>query len=198
MKGKNKTFELTLYEFLGVTYFKKKLLEFIELFFKLFSRLSHIPFNKSMLSGSNYYLNKDKGKNAPKEFKKMIWFNACIHIISFTAYVGKIISSASIQGIIMGTIWLVLNVYCLMLQRYNYIRINQLIKKQKLLEQKREERRHLENENTITLTPLSPIEQKRVFLDEMKNNLITCFDNGFAPEELVENKNDSNYLVLKL
>ena len=122
--------ELKFYEKIGVKHWKRFLMW-------LMAKLT--PDTKHR-KGSNYYL-KYQRISAVKQFKKMLILNGTIH------FVGSIYCLMFIMGNILGNnifsfstpiliVFFGMNLYCLLLQRYNWIRINKVLKKKKLIDQK--------------------------------------------------------------
>lgn len=120
--------EMKLYEKLGVLYWKK---------FVLWVSVLGVR-NPNDRKGTNYYL-KDLSLKSVKDFRKWLWFNALVHIFGFmysAIWIIYIIINihlysfyASILFIIIHIIFLILNLYCIMLQRYNYLRIKKVLKR---------------------------------------------------------------------
>ena len=78
-------------------------------------------------------MKKGHGIQDLRDFKKMLLLNTCIHIWALSNLIPKfpnIFSSSASLSTTIGTIIAVgINCYCIMLQRYNHIRINQVIKR---------------------------------------------------------------------
>lgn len=135
MKGKK--IELKIYEFLGVKKFRKMVFKLRDTFFLpilKIARLSKEERHKILYeSPSNYIMKKGHGIKDLKDFKKQLLFNAGVHIWSLSEFMPsflKIIDgTASLPTIIITLSCVTINIYCIMLQRYNHIRINQVIKK---------------------------------------------------------------------
>lgn len=140
MSKNKKNIELKIYEFLGVKQFKKLIFIFIKIlaFFvalfmtkekrkKFYYRLYNQP--------SNYVMDKGHGIQDMRDFKMMLLFNASVHIWSL--YIMK----SNLFNLINGNVTLfesiiilqvaLINCYCIMLQRYNHIRINNVIERMK-------------------------------------------------------------------
>lgn len=123
---KNKNFEMRIYEMLGVKIFRDMAFFLRDIISYPLFRLVGVPKEKIdeelYHSRNNYNLGKIKSIEDVESFKSMLWLNSSIHIIAILAIF--------INGFAVGEIfWLILNLYCLMLQRYNFIRINRFIKK---------------------------------------------------------------------
>ena len=130
----NKNIEMFIYELLGVKSFKKMAFAlrdnmWILRTLKMSKEERH---NYLYNTASNYNLGKVESLEDLKNFKNEIFWNAEIHLfgflISMLFFIKFIVGSAFLAAIIT-LISSVINLYCVMLQRYNCIRINQLIKK---------------------------------------------------------------------
>lgn len=115
--------EMRFYEKIGIRQCKKFVLW-------LMSKL--IP-NRDKSIGTNYYLG---GFNlqAIKKYKKWLWINAMLHVTLAISPLLQIISNIISNNIISlsmlsAIIFLVLNLYCIMLQRYNWLRIKKVLEK---------------------------------------------------------------------
>ncbi len=84
--------------------------------------------------GGNYYL-KRLDLNSVKDFKKALLFNGIIHIIGSLCGLPAIItilknnSAYSLPLSFLIIFPFLVNVYCVMLQRYNWLRIKKVLKK---------------------------------------------------------------------
>lgn len=134
-KKKNKSIEMKIYEMLGIKKFKKFVLFLIELGVYPFTKHMTKEERRTMLwnSGGNYHLGKVNSVEDVKKFKKQLLFNTGIHVagllICVYPTVGIITGEAALATDIIVPPLIVLNSYCIMLQRYNDIRINKFIKK---------------------------------------------------------------------
>lgn len=141
MNKKEKNIELKIYELLGVKTFRK-------LVFKL-CYISMIPFTRHMTreerynsiynTPSNYNMKKGHGIQDLRDFKKQLLLNAGIHIFGLITCIPSflnVIGGTATLFTTIATLFLVtINTYCITLQRYNQIRINQVIKKGEHLEE---------------------------------------------------------------
>ena len=124
---KNKNLEMKIYELLGVKIFRK-------IAFSLASIIS-LPKKRKMTKEewenynnktSNYNIGKVKDLDDVKKYKKQMYLNTSIHTFGlFLCMVDLLLGGADAFFIIMTLI----NIYCIMLQRYNIIRLNKVIKK---------------------------------------------------------------------
>ena len=134
MKPQKNNLELKMYEFLGIKKFRNAIVNILYIACIPIYKISNIPkeeMKKIFLNTpGNYFMKKGNGLNDLKNFKKFIWFNAIIHVIA-------LILTATVLYInpVFNTIFVILNLYCIMLQRYNYIRINKTIRKHKIFEE---------------------------------------------------------------
>lgn len=78
-------------------------------------------------------MKKGNGLKDLKDFKKCLYFNSGIHICVLIICIINLF----IRSFIIQIPFIILNLYCLMLQRYNYIRINNIIKKYEDIENKK-------------------------------------------------------------
>lgn len=141
MNKKDKNIELKIYELLGVKTFRK-------LVFKLFY-ISIIPYTRHMTreerynsiynTPSNYNMKKGHGIQDLRDFKKQLLLNAIIHIFALMTcipnFLNVICGTATLFTTISTLFLVTINTYCIMLRRYNQIRINQVIKKGERLEE---------------------------------------------------------------
>lgn len=108
--------EMRLYECLGV-----------KLFRILVFKLEKFIHRKDMGRNINYHVSSFDGR-AVEGFVKYLFYNGAIHVRNIVFFVGffavryGIFQSISVADILL---WLILikDVYCVMLQRYNYLRI---------------------------------------------------------------------------
>lgn len=135
MNKRKNNIELKIYELLGIKKFRK-------MAFKLRDILS-LPFTIAMTKEerhkllyedpSNYIMKKGNGVKDLQDFKKQLLLNAGIHLWALSTCVPgflKVIGgTVSLSTTIIILSCVVINIYCIMLQRYNHIRINRAIKK---------------------------------------------------------------------
>lgn len=129
-KKKGEDLELKIYKALGVKYFRN-------LAFKL-EKLIHIKDKKKNI---NYHINDCKDLVSIDKFKKYLYYNGFIHVKNLIfGSVGlalMIILNASVVPVIALSTLLLKDAYCVMLQRYNWIRIIRHEEKLKARERKR-------------------------------------------------------------
>lgn len=141
--------EMKVYEFLGIKKFKGLIFLIVDKLITLSRRdLSKEERKKIVFNTvSNYNIGKDKDLNALYRYKKLLYFNIFIHIISYLTIASSLsealFNNLDIIRLVILIILETINTYCLILQRYNWIRINKTIKrmitKQELEEKKLKE-----------------------------------------------------------
>lgn len=137
MKNSNKKndLELKIYEALGVKQFRS-----------LVFRLEKVIHHKDKGKNINYHV-KRMNVDQLENFKKYLYFNGFIHVrnsilLSIIILVNVFaFSKASLAILILD---LIKNLYCVMLQRYNYVRINDTITKMNSFFERRNKRREEE------------------------------------------------------
>ena len=183
MNKKEKNIELKIYELLGVKTFRK-------LVFKLFY-ISIMPYTRHMTreerynsiynTPSNYNMKKGHGIQDLRDFKKQLLLNAVIHIFGLIACISSFLNviggSATLFTTITTLFLVTINTYCIMLQRYNQIRINQVIKKGERLEEgkKNKLREELIKEDSLLRENIYKVvnkreEEKNITLEELLEN----------------------------
>lgn len=137
MNKKKKNIELKIYELLGIQTFKKILFKLIYVTLLPFTFFMTKEERKNVLynTPSNYIMKKGNGIQDLRDFKKMLFLNAGIHICALLTFIPELLevlgNTASLSTTIEILFWIPINTYCIMLQRYNQIRINQVIETQK-------------------------------------------------------------------
>ena len=120
---KNSNIEMKIYEIFGVKIFKKIVFKISDFCLKLFlTKEEQEDFSKNT---TNYKMGKVSDLDDIKNYKKQMYFNAIVHIIG--TCLGLTTFSYKIG--FFNTLFTILNAYCVMLQRYNIIRINKVINK---------------------------------------------------------------------
>lgn len=148
-----KNIEMKIYEKLGVKQFRKmafllkdtltKVLTFPLIFWmgkeerkKFLDECSHNKY-------SNYNFGEMKDLEDIRKFKKFLLLNTGVHIFELSLCVPGFLNilnkTASIPGSIITCSMIGINLYCIMLQRYNQIRINHTLEKMKPRSQKKQE-----------------------------------------------------------
>ena len=132
---KNKNIEMRIYELFGVKVFRKMAFGLRDiLVFPLTIRMSKEERHNFLYNtASNYNLGKVKSLEDVKKFKKQLFINSGIHVWALSVllpdFLKVIGGTASLSTVIINLTLIGINLYCIMLQRYNGIRINQLIEK---------------------------------------------------------------------
>ncbi len=130
-----KNIEMRLYELLGIKAFRKMAFKLRDILaYPLTFKMSkEEKYNFLYNTASNYNIGKVKNLESVKKFKKQLIINTCIHIWALKFCLPDFIKD--ISNLNFSPLTLVyftcigVNLYCIMLQRYNAIRINKLIKK---------------------------------------------------------------------
>lgn len=112
--------EMRFYEKIGVRQWKKLVLWL----------MAQIIRNSEYRRGGNYYLESYNLK-AVDDFKKQLWFNAKIHIFAIILNIICLCTTSNIISFsaLIQVILFFINLYCIMLQRYNYLRIKRVLNK---------------------------------------------------------------------
>ena len=141
---KNK--EMKIYEALGIKKFRKFVIQLSYLLVYpinlLYKRGITFQESKAMTRSisSNYYVGSELSIDKIKKFKNQLWFNSTLHIIGILLIIKGMIISADMLNwlaILFASTFIILNGYCIMLQRYNYLRINNLLQRTKTLYDKK-------------------------------------------------------------
>lgn len=116
------TMEMRIYELLGVKYWKRFVLWFPCLFIR----------DPEDRKGGNYWL-EDISFASIKKFKKQLLFNASLHIgailvTNIPFFIMNLLDN-NIPMMIYQVIFFLVNFCCIMLQRYNWLRIKKILKK---------------------------------------------------------------------
>lgn len=133
---------MKIYELLGVKVFRKmafslrdilNILKFPSTIKMSKKERKEFLYNTVYNMVNNYNLGKVESLEDIKDFKKILFINAGIHIctssLCFPYFLRIIGGTADLPIAIIDLTGIVINLYCIMLQRYNVIRINQLIKR---------------------------------------------------------------------
>lgn len=165
-KEQHQNFEMNLYKTLGVEVFQKAVF--------LLEKIIHY---KDKGKNMNYHI-KNNHKENTNEFKKYLFYNGSIHvrnIIVLGCILGiKILffkNSLIFNSFLL--LCLVKDAYCVILQRYNYLRIEKyLVVKRKHEERKIETKKnkikdacYLEKENTTQIEVIETKKQKQLIVD---------------------------------
>lgn len=144
--------ELKIYEKLGIKKFKEFTINGRRILFNVIYNNSK-EVEEVLKSPSNY--NIDLSLEGVKNFKKEITYNSMIHLVGFIFSLGGIIISialcfkkvlsSEIISLVIGMFASILGTYingsCLVLQRYNYLRIEKILERAYSLEKSKEEKR---------------------------------------------------------
>lgn len=146
-RKKNKNLELRIYEFLGIKIFRKMAFILMKVLNYPFTiKMSKEQRKNFFNSIINYRMKKGNGLQDLRDFKKMLILNASIHtyaLLKLALNVIKIIIGAfsvmSTTLVVTTIIFTIINVYCIMLQRYNWVRINDVLKRHSKTEENKKE-----------------------------------------------------------
>ena len=127
---KNKNVEMKIYELLGIKYFRRLAFGTSEFFCRIaMPKMSKEEREKIFYSASNNYtIGKKLNYEGINKFKIQLIFNASIHTILNLIIIVEVLLGIGLLGLIPAFI---LNLYCIMLQRYNQLRINQVLERYK-------------------------------------------------------------------
>lgn len=130
-------FELKFYKKLGVEIFKR-------LTFKL-EKLVHFRDKKK---NKNYHIGA-RDREGLEQFKKYLYYNGFIHVKNlFVLLIVLGLRLILVKNFIIFDLYFLFsipkNIYCIMLQRYNYIRINRTIEKLEKVKMRKIEKRAVE------------------------------------------------------
>ena len=165
-------YEMIIYEFLRVRFFQKLVF--------LLEKLVHI---KDKKQNRNYHFNMNT-YDYINDFNKFLFYNASIHIKNIC-----ILSVYLFLRIIFGTLYtieyilflfLLKDIYCVMLQRYNYLRMMKFKDKQKMLNELRIKKYVEEYKKILMLDQNSKktqLELVNMIIEKINNREIIVFNN---------------------
>lgn len=129
MNKKGKNIELKIYELLGIKIFRKMAFGLRDISALALKMSKEERTDKPYNTASTYNIGKIDSLEDIKKFKKNLFINAGIHLWALSLCLIGGTASLPIPITIINLIGIGINLYCIMLQRYNCVRINQLIKK---------------------------------------------------------------------
>lgn len=194
---KNKNIEMKFYELLGIKVFRKMAffvrdIVTLPLTFKMPKEERKTSLYNT---ASNYNIGKEKSFENIKKFKKQLFKNAGIHIFALLAFLPSfikiILGTASLSTTIIVLSAMVMNIYCIMLQRYNCIRINQLIEK---MTPRYEKQKDAIKEELIEKDSLL-LEHSYKIIDKKEKEISVNFEDLIANASIQELKQYRNYLA---
>lgn len=194
---KNKNIEMKFYELLGIKVFKKMAFFVRDIVtLPLTFKMPKEERKKSLYNtASNYNIGKEKSFEDIKKFKKQLFKNAGIHIFALLAFIPSfikiILGTASLSTTIIVLPAMVMNIYCIMLQRYNCIRINQLIEK---MTPRYEKQKDAIKEELIEKDSLL-LEHSYKIIDKNEKETSVNFEDLIANASIQELKQYRNYLA---
>ena len=132
--SKNQKFEVKIYELLGIKLFKKAVF-----------KLEKIIHRKDGKKNINYHIKNSNDMESVDNFKKFLYYNGAIHtknlIFDIPVIILMIVFRYNLILIVPIMLWLIKDIYCIMLQRYNLLKINGFEEKLQVRKNKRIERR---------------------------------------------------------
>lgn len=195
---KNKNMELQIYELLGVKKFKK--MAFALRDFLMLPLTFGMNKNKRRdflyHTSSNYNIGNIRSFENIRKFKVALYVNSSIHLtlllINFPIFVELFNGNLSLLISILSIASAGINLYCLMLQRYNCIRINQVIHKMSSKYEKKKEKikEELTKQNS---------KQKNLsytIIDKKQNESNISFEDFICKASLKELMHYREYLTL--
>ena len=159
---KNHKLETKIYELLGIKLFKKAVF-----------KLEKIIHRKDGKKNINYHIKNSNDMESVDNFKKFLYYNGAIHtknlIFDIPVIILMIVFKYNLILIIPIMLWLVKDIYCIMLQRYNWLKINNFEKKLNVRKDKKIERRIEEIDKEKIKTNLEEKEiDKKELVEELK------------------------------
>lgn len=125
-----KKLELKIYEFLGVKQFKKAVF-----------MLEKIIHKRDKGKNINYHIKNSNDRESVDSFKKYLYYNGFIHtknlITGIPLIVFAILCGQNLLFLIPLILFLIKDVYCVMLQRYNWLKISEFEKKLEIRDEKK-------------------------------------------------------------
>ena len=125
-----KKLELKIYEFLGVKQFKKAVF-----------MLEKIIHKRDKGKNINYHIKNSNDRESVDSFKKYLYYNGFIHtknlITGIPIIVFAILCCQNLLFLIPLILFLIKDVYCVMLQRYNWLKISEFEKKLEIRDEKK-------------------------------------------------------------
>lgn len=194
---KNKNVEMRIYELLGIKTFRKMAFALRDKIWILFTLKMSKEERKEYLyhTASNYNLGKVKSLEDVKKFKKQLFINSGIHVwglsLCLRNFLKVIGGTASLSTAIINLTCIGINLYCIMLQRYNGIRINQLIEKMtpRYERQKDAIKEELRKEDSLLL------EHTYKIVDKKERETSITFDDLIANANIEQLKQYREYLA---
>lgn len=121
---------MKIYEFLGVKQFKKAVF-----------MLEKIIHKRDKGKNINYHIKNSNDRESVDSFKKYLYYNGFIHtknlITGIPIIVFAILCGQNLLFLIPLILFLIKDVYCVMLQRYNWLKISEFEKKLEIRDEKK-------------------------------------------------------------
>lgn len=134
----------------------------------------------------NYHVKYSRSKKSVNSFKKFLYYNGIIHIknllIGIPSMTIMALLNVKLIFLIPYAIFLLKDVYCVMLQRYNWIKINEFEEKLNSRQQKMIKKE----------TEQLKIEKLNTKLDNVKIDKQQMIDNLIAIRSYIINNNNTN------
>jgi hypothetical protein len=198
MIKKNLEKEMKFYEAIGIKHFRNAAFGLRNALYFPFTIFKSKEKRKEMYNylnsiKTNYNFGTVRSLEDIKSFKKQLAINASIHTIGSVSCISSLAHQFSTSypntgAIITSGVCLAINIYCIILQRYNQIRINDLIKKMTphYLRQKNKEREEVRKKDATL-----PIGHTFTLVDKKGN------EEAITIDELIENANMEDLRRLK-
>lgn len=180
MFKKIRNHEKRFYELIGIRTFRKMAFGLVKLFSLPILLCLPKDKRKEYLSApNNYNMKKGHGIQDLKDFKKMLLFNSSIHIWGlYKCMPGlklALMGFATAGDCFLVTIAALINLYCIMLQRYNLIRIHEA-------EEKYEKYQELKEKRLKRMIEKMEKDENELVLERI-NELISLFDKEETPND---------------
>ena len=152
--------ESKIYEFLGIKSFKKAVF-----------KLEKIIHKKDGKKNINYHIKNSINKQSVDDFKKYLYYNGTIHIKNLLFDIPAVILTIVLKFnpliIIILFLWLIKDLYCVMLQRYNWIKIKYLEKKLEVREERNieAEEKEIDKELIRTVIEQSQLNKENLIIE---------------------------------
>lgn len=128
---KNRKIETKIYELLGIKQFRKAVF-----------KLEKIIHRKDKGKNTNYHIQNNSIESI-EEFKKYLYYNGSIHAKNLIKGIPLLtlmcLFNCRVLPITLLSAWLVKDAYCVMLQRYNWIKLSE---KEALLKERQEKKKN--------------------------------------------------------
>lgn len=166
---KKQIIETKIYEFLGVKLFKKAVF-----------KLEKIIHRKDKGQNINYHIKNSNSRESVNSFRKYLYYNGFIHIknivLGILTIIFIIIFRTNPLIIILLSLLLIKDAYCVMLQRYNWLKLNTFEERLKIREERKIDKKtsQINKEQLIEKINNKKISKKELLeeIQRMRNYLI--------------------------